>query len=315
MFLFSRANKEFVVFVFFLALSGAFWLFTTLNQVYEHEFAIPVSVVGVPKNAVLTSEETDTVRMTIRDKGITLLTYMYGDVLQRVNVSFKTYSKPNGTGVIMASDLQKLVYQQLANGSRITSVKPEKLEFYYNYGAKKMVPVRWSGRVMPEEMFFISRVAYSPDSVTIYASHEKLDSINVVYTEQLNYANFRDTLNANCELAKIKGVKMVPDHVRVTFFTDVLTEEQIEGVPIKAINMPVGKHLRTFPAKVNISFVTGVSVYRNLKPSDFTVVADYNDIINHPTEKCHIYLKSVPRGISRARLEVSMVDYLIEDIE
>ena len=108
---------------------------------------------------------------------------------------------------------------------------------------------------------------------------------------------------------------MVPDHVRVTFFTDVLTEEQIEGVPIKAINMPVGKHLRTFPAKVNISFVTGVSVYRNLKPSDFTVVADYNDIINHPTEKCHIYLKSVPRGISRTRLETTMVDYLIEDVE
>ena len=315
LFLFSRANKEFVVFMVFLALSGIFWLLTTLNQVYEHEFAIPVSVVGVPKNAVLTSDETDTVRMTIRDKGITLLTYMYGDVLRKINVNFKTYSKSNGTGSISASDLQKLVYQQLANGSRITSIKPDKLEFYYNYGAKKMVPVRWSGRVMPEEMFFISRVAYSPDSITIYASHEKLDSINVVYTEQLNYANFRDTLNANCELAKIKGVKMVPDHVKVTFFTDVLTEEQIEGVPIKAINMPVGKHLRTFPAKVNISFVTGVSVYRNLKPTDFTVVADYNDIINHPTEKCHIYLKSVPRGISRTRLETNMVDYLIEDAE
>ena len=315
MFLFSRANKEFVVFVFFLALSGAFWLFTTLNQVYEHEFAIPVSVVGVPKNAVLTSEETDTVRMTIRDKGITLLTYMYGDVLRKINVNFKTYSKSNGTGSISSAELQKLVYQQLANGSRIVSVKPEKLEFYYNYGAKKMVPVRWTGRVMPEEMFFISRVAYNPDSITIYASHEKLDSINVVYTEQLNYANFRDTLNANCELAKIRGLKMVPDHVKVTFFTDVLTEEEIEVVPIKAINMPVGKHLRTFPAKVNISFVTGVSVYRNLKPTDFTVVADYNDIINHPTEKCHIYLKSVPRGISRTRLQTSMVDYLIEDAE
>ena len=315
MFLFSRANKEFVVFVFFLALSGAFWLFTTLNQVYEHEFAIPVSVVGVPKNAVLTSEETDTVRMTIRDKGITLLTYMYGDVLRKINVNFKTYSKSNGTGSISSAELQKLVYQQLANGSRIVSVKPEKLEFYYNYGAKKMVPVRWTGRVMPEEMFFISRVAYNPDSITIYASHEKLDSINVVYTEQLNYVNFRDTLIANCELAKIKGVKMIPDRTKVTFFTDVLTEEQIEGVPIKAINMPVGKHLRTFPAKVNISFVTGVSVYRNLKPTDFTVVADYNDIINHPTEKCHIYLKSVPRGISRTRLQTSMVDYLIEDAE
>ena len=314
-FLFSRANKEFVVFMFFLALSGIFWLQTTLNEVYEREFAIPVSVTGIPKNAVLTSDETDTVRMTIRDKGITLLTYMYGDILKKVNVSFKTYAKGNGTGVISAAELQKMVYQQLASGSRITSVKPEKLEFYYNYGAKKVVPVRWSGRVIPEEMFFISRVAYQPDSITIYASHEKLDSINVLYTEQLNYANFRDTLRAKCELAKIRGVKMIPDHVQVTFFTDVLTEEAIEGVPIKAINMPVGKSLRTFPAKVTVSFVAGASLYRNLSANDFTVVADYNEIKDHPQEKCHIYLKTVPRGISRARLETSMVDYLIESDE
>ena len=313
--LFSRTNKELLIFVFFLALSGIFWLQTTLNEVYEREFAIPVSVVGIPKNAVLTSDETDTVRVTIRDKGITLLTYMYGDILRKVNVNFKNYSHGNGTGVITQQELQKLVYQQLANGSRITAMKPEKLEFYYNYGDKKTVPVRWSGRVIPEELFFISRVAYSPDSVTIYASPEKLDSINVVYTEQLNYANFRDTLRANCELAKIKGVKMIPDHVRVTFCTDVLTEESIEGVPIKAINLPKGKSIRTFPSRVNVTFVTGVSVYRNLKPTDFYVVADYNEIKDHPQEKCHIYLKSVPRGISRARLETSMVDYLIESDE
>ena len=113
------------MFLFFLALSGIFWLQTTLNEVYEREFAIPVSVTGIPKNAVLTSDETDTVRMTIRDKGITLLTYMYGDILKKINVSFKTYSKSNGTGVVTASELQKLVYQQLANGSRITAMKPE----------------------------------------------------------------------------------------------------------------------------------------------------------------------------------------------
>ena len=313
--LFSKANKELLLFVFFLALSGVFWLQTTLNEVYEREFAIPVSVVGIPKNAVLTSDETDTIRVTIRDKGITLLTYMYGDILRKINVNFHNFTKGNGTGVVGQQELQKLIYQQLANGSRITAMKPEKLEFFYNYGDKKTVPVRWSGRVIPEELFFISRVAYSPDSVTIYASPEKLDSINVVYTEQLNYANFRDTLRANCELAKLRGVKMVPDHVRVTFCTDVLTEESIEGVPIKAINMPAGRSLRTFPSRVNITFVTGVSVYRNLKPTDFVVVADYNEIKDHPQEKCHIYLKSVPRGISRAHLETSMVDYLIESEE
>ena len=263
-FVFSNANREFLVFLFFLCLSGIFWLSLTLNDTYEREFAIPVSVVDIPKNAVLTSDEVDTVKMTIRDKGIILVAYQYGEYLNRLRIPFKNYTRNNGTGFIPASELQKLVYQQLVSSSKIIATKPEKLEFFYNYGTNKKVPVRWSGRVIPEELYFISRVDYLPDSVTVYASDEKLDSINMVYTETLNYANFRDTLSITCNLAKIKGVKVVPDRVKINFFTDVLTEENIEGVPIQGINLPEGKVLRTFPSKVNVSFVTGVSIFRNL---------------------------------------------------
>ena len=314
-FLFSRGNKEFLIFLFFLALSGAFWLSLTLNDTYEQEFAIPVAVVDVPKNAVLTSDEVDTVKMTIRDKGIFLISYYYGDYLKNIRIHFRSHSHNNGTGTIAAQELQKIVYSRLFSSSKILSTKPDKLEFYYSYGTKKKVPVRWSGRVIPEELYFISDVDYSSDSITIYAAPEKLDSINMVYTEQLNYANFRDTLSVNCRLSKIKSVKMVPDHVQVNFFTDVLTEERIEGIPVQGINMPEGKTLRTFPAKVAVNFVTGVNVYRNLRPQDFTVVVDYNDIKNNPSEKCDIHLKDVPSGISRARLETTQVDYLIESQE
>lgn len=311
-FLFSKINKELLIFLFFLVLSGIFWLSLTLNDTYEQEFAIPVAIIDVPKNAVLTSDEIDTVRMTIRDKGIVLAAYHYGDYLKNISIRFKNYTRNNGTGFVSAQDMQKIVYQRLLSSSKIISTKPEKLEFYYNYGTKKQVPVRWSGRVIPEELYFISRVDYSPDSVTVYASDEKLDSINMVYTEQLNYANFRDTLVVNCQLSKFKGVKMVPDHIKVSFFTDVLTEERIEGIPIQGINMPEGKVLRTFPAKVTVSFVTGVSVFRNLRPEDFHVVADFQEIKQNPSEKCRIYLKDVPTGISRAKLETTLVDYLIE---
>ena len=312
-FVFSNANRDFLVFLFFLGLSGIFWLSLTLNDTYEREFSIPVSVVDIPKNAVLTSDEVDTVKMTIRDKGIILVAYQYGDYLKRLRIPFKNYTRNNGSGSVPAAELQKLVYQQLVSSSKITACKPDKLEFFYNYGTNKKVPVRWSGRVIPEELYFISRVDYLPDSVTVYASDEKLDSINMVYTETLNYANFRDTLTISCNLAKIKGVKIVPEKVKINFYTDVLTEENIEGVPIQGINLPEGKVLRTFPAKVTVSFVTGVNVFRNLTPDDFTVVADYNEIKRHPSEKCRITLKNVPQGISRARLDVTLVDYLIEN--
>ena len=240
-FLFTKTSKEFLIFLFFLALSGIFWLSLTLNETYEREFSVPVSVVGVPKNAVLTSDEVDTVRVTIRDKGIMLVFYKYGDALKHIELPFRNYTHNNGTGQIPASEIQKRIYQNLVSSSKITAIKPEKMEFFYNYGTKKQVPVRWSGRVIPEELYFISKVSYEPDSVTIYASQEKLDSINMVYTEQLNYANFRDTLIIDCNLAKLKGVKTVPDHIRIKFFTDVLTEERISNIPIVGINMPEGK--------------------------------------------------------------------------
>jgi hypothetical protein len=313
--LFTKTSKEILLFIFFVGLSGIFWLSLTLNDTYEKDFAVPVSIADIPKNAVLTSEEVDTIHVTIRDKGLLLVGYKYGDALRHLRLPFRNYTFNNGSGVVPASEIQKYIYKNLSSSSKITSIKPDKLEFFYSFGSKKQVPVRWSGRVIPEELYFISRVAYDPDTITIYASQEKLDSISIVYTEQLNYANFRDTLTVDCNLAKLKGVKTVPDHIRISFFTDVLTEERISNIPIVGINLPEGKVLRTFPAKTSVSFVAGVSVYRNLKPEDFTIIADYQEIKKNPMEKCHIYLKKVPNGISRARLETNMVDYLVESQE
>lgn len=312
-FLFSRANKEFLIFLFFLMLSGVFWLLMTLNETYEKEVKIPVRIADVPTDVMLTSEEVDTVRMTIRDRGIILLSYIYGERLNQVQANFKTYDQSSGTGSIPAADIAKLVQQYMAASSKVVSIKPDRLKFYYNTGAYKKVPVRWKGRVIPEHLYFLSHVSYSPDSVTVYATEERLDSIHMAYTEQLSHVGFRDTLAVDCPLRRMEGVKIVPDRVKVTFYTDVLTEERMSGITVQCINLPRGKVLRTFPAKVTVKFVTGVNVYRTLSPSDFTVIADYNEIVGRPSEKCSLYLQEVPSGVTRPELVNKQVDYLIEE--
>ena len=312
-FLFGTVNREFLVFLFFLAVSGVFWLLMTLNDTYEKEFKIPVQVTGVPKNVVLTSDDTDTIRVTLRDKGLLLLGYMYGDGLRKIGVSFRNYNSGNGSCVVSGAELQRLVYQQLPVSTKIVGVKPDKMEFFFNYGQHKRVPVKWRGHVTPEHLYFISGVEYRPDSVDIYASKSALDSINEVYTEALNHTNFRDTLTVDGRLQRIKGVKIVPDRVKVTFFTDIMTEEGIDDVPITGINLPEGKVLRTFPSKVTVRFVAGMSRFRSLKPKDFTVVVDYNEIAKRPSDKCNLHLKTVPSGVSRPSLSLNQVDYLIEE--
>jgi hypothetical protein len=76
-FLFSKANREFLIFLFFLALSGVFWLLMTLNETYEKEVTVPVHITDVPTDIMLTSDEVDTVKVTIRDRGIMLLSYIW----------------------------------------------------------------------------------------------------------------------------------------------------------------------------------------------------------------------------------------------
>lgn len=285
----------------------------TLNQTYEQEIRIPVTYVNVPKNVVLTSGEADTMRVTVSDKGIILATYLYGQSMQPVSVDFKSFTHTGDQGSIPNSELKKLAMQRLMASSKITSVKPDRMVFYYNYGEKKRVPVQHSGQVQPDNQYYMASVDYMPDSVTIYASKKKLDSIHVVNTVPLNYTGVNDTLTVHARLQKISGVKMVPEVIDIRFITDVLSEVGFDNIPVVGLNMPEGKVLRTFPAKVSVRFVTGVSQYRNMSASDFVVVADYNKIKDNPSPKCTIEIYSKPEGVSRTRLNVTQVEYLIEE--
>lgn len=312
-FLFSRANREFLIFLFFFALAGIFWLFMTLNETYEQEVRIPVSYTGVPKNVVLTSGETDTLRVNVSDKGIILATYLFGNQLSPVSVDFNTYTHSKGMGQVGLSDLKRLISTKLTASTKIVSIKPERLTFYYNTGERKRVPVRVAGDVIAEKLYYLAGTEIQPDSVTIFASREKLDSINEIYTEPLNYTNVRDTLTVHAQLQKMASVKTVPSNVVIKFRADILSEMNIDGVSITGINMPEGKVLRTFPAKVSVKFVAGVNQYRNLSAADFEVVADYEEIMAHPSSKCRIYLQHLPEGISQAHLDTTFVEYLIEE--
>ena len=312
-FLFSSLNKQFLIFLFFLFLSAIFWLMTTLNETYESDIKIPVRVTNIPQNVVLTSADTDTIRATIRDKGWMMMQYLYGNRIGTLSIPFKNYDRGKGSGAITSSDLKRLLEQRLELSSIVVAVKPDKLEFFYNNGQRKRVPVRWKGRVIPDQLYFITKSEYNPDSVDVYASKDKLDSIRFIFTEPLNYVSFRDTLVVDCRLTHHNDVKVVPERIRVTFFTDVLTEESIDGVPIQCINVPPGKVLRTFPQKTKVHFVAGASQIRQLRAEDFTVIADYREISQNPSERCNIYLRRVPQGISRATLDIKQVDYLIEE--
>ena len=311
-FLFSSLNKEFLIFLFFLLLSGAFWLMMALNETYEEELKVPVRLVGMPRNAVMTDEPADTVKVTVRDKGFTLVTYKYGHWFRPLTFKFATYANEDqGHGAIPAADIIKQVQSQLYGSSKLLSVKPEKLDFYFTYGASKKVPIRFRGKISTSKSYYLAHTEFSPMMVTAYANKKVLDELKYVEIEPFNYRNLQDTIHQNVRLQKIRGVKLVPSTVRLSVYPDVLTEESIE-VPVSAVNMPAGMVLRTFPSRVTVRFTIGASQFRMIRPEQFNVVVDYLTLAENPSDKCTLQLRSVPSSVSKARLELDKVDYLLE---
>ena len=213
--------------------------------------------------------------------------------------------------MIPVADVQKQILSQLYGSSKLLQVKPGKFDFYFTYGASKKVPVVFRGKITTSKRYYLAHTEFFPSMVTVYANKRQLDEIKSVEIVPFYYRNLQDTIRENVRIKKIRGVKVMPDMVRLAVYPDVLTEEMVD-VPITAINMPPDKVLRTFPSKVSVKFTIGASLFRTIKPSQFTVVVDYNEIAANPSDKCTLQLRSVPRSVSKASLEMETVDYLLE---
>ena len=210
--LLAFANKKFLIFLFFLFLSTIFWLSIALNEIVEKEISVPIRLANVPQNAVITTPLPDSVRVTLRDKGFALLPYLYGDKLHSIAVNFSTYANKNGNiGQVPNADIQKCILQSLYASTQITSIKPDKFEFYYNYGLSKKVSIRLKGTIRTASGYYLSQVRFNPERVTIYASKHLLDSITHIYTKPRHITNMIDTIHQTVEL------QTFPSRVKVLY--------------------------------------------------------------------------------------------------
>lgn len=312
--LFLIWNKQFLVFLFFVGISASFWIFTTLNESMKVELEIPVTLTNVPQNVVITTEPPATIHFTARDKGSTLLTYRYAKKFQPIVLDFATCSNGNGYGSLSTADVLKLINAQVANSTQITAVRPQQVEFYYNNGERKRVPVRIVGEFKPSEQYYIAQLRHSPDSVTVYAPREILDTVTAAYTERIYLRDISDTAIVTARFRNVQGMKYAPAKARVTVITDRLVEKTVQ-VPVQQVNFPATKVLRTFPAKVNITFQVGMHLYRHITASNFVIVVNYEELIANPSSRVRLSLKSLPPGVRHARISPQEVEYVIEETD
>lgn len=271
-------NKQFLIFLFFLALSTTFWVFQALNETYEDDFAIPIEIQNVPSNVVITSDLPAALQVSLKDKGSALLTYRYAHKFRPIVVDFEAYANVSGHVIIKGSDLARQILTHLQPGTQMLAVKPDTLEFYYNYGLCKRVPVIPQNDIRTGRLYSLANTLLSQDSVTVYASGEVLDTITGAYLQPKSLNNLTDTTTVSANFVKVRGAKFVPNVINVTYCIDRMVEKTVQ-VPVQQVNFPGSKQLRTFPATVKVTFQVGMGQYRSITSNNFVLVVNYEDLL------------------------------------
>lgn len=306
-------NRQLLVFFFFLALSAAFWTFTAGKEQREVVFDVPLVITDVPDNVVITTEAPSKISVTLKDEVFTLLNYKYNKMKNfRAEISWPDVSTPSGHVRILSTNVLKNFFATLHSTTEVIAMRPDTIEFFYNHGLSKKVDVFIQGHISADSAYSIIATDIYPRRVTAYASKSVLDTITGAYIRPVNLTKLRDTTSVEVFFTTPKGIKFKSDRARLTIYADRLTEKTVQ-VPVRGVNFPAGKTLRTFPPKVDVTFQVGTSLFKNINEESFTIVVNYADLIDNESDRCRLRLKSTPDGVRNARITPAEVEYVIEE--
>ena len=309
------SNHDALVFLFFLAVAGSFWLSQTLNETLELEVRMPLRLDSVPDNVMITTEPPKEIVAMVRDRGTTLVRYRRHKDKKPIVLNFADYDNGSVAGRIQVpqSTVLHAVEDLLGGTSHVQSLQPDTIDFYYNRGLHYKMPVRVLGTITTTPQGYIQAVTTEPDSVDVYAPTAILDTMQAAYTKAVSMNDLSSTVTGRTQLVTIKGVKYEPQEVEVTAYVDFFTEKTVE-VPIIGLNFPADKALKTFPAKARVKFRIGSAQFQQITAENFVLGATYEELIRNTSPKYHLHLKSLPPGVSNVRITPQDVDYLIETV-
>lgn len=310
---FGKKSHEVFVFLFFFVVSSGFWLLQTLNETFEMEISVPLALKNVPENVHITTDLPPEVHITIRDRGTTLLRFFRYTVQNAIEVDFEKYDAglTNGRVQVPLTDVQRMIQSQLGVSSHINAIRPDTLEYYYNRGVARKLPIKICGNIDASPQNYIQAMKLSKDSVLVYAPNSVLDTMQYAYTQVVSLSGLKENVVQNISFRRMKGVEYEPNRVEMTVYVGYYAEKTVE-VPIIGLNFPGDKELRTFPSRAKVTFRVESGQYQRITADNFVLAITYEELLQNPSDKYRLHLKSLPEGVTNARISPREVDYLIE---
>ena len=269
----KMAETDRKVFAICVGAAFIFWLILNLSREYTVQREIQLNY-AVASERVLAGSLPSTVDADVRGQGWNLLLeslYQPGPLPITIQVE-----DGGGNNRLTTAELTSQIERNLTSGAlNVTRTDFESIQILTTPLAGKRVPIVPNIAVTVAPGFVIVDSLYlSPDSVTVNASNDAVDTIDFWPTRRMSVLNVGGRAEGEAPL------EIPPDNItlsRPTSLYSVRTEPFIQRtvrVPITVVNAPAGENFELTPREVEVLVGMPQSAYRRVKPSDFRVEAD-----------------------------------------
>jgi hypothetical protein len=310
----NKKWKEIFIFLLFSLLSFGFWFLLTLQQDYEKKVELPLKMSNVPKNWIVSNESAQDVRIVLKDKGTTLMYYVWKSSFSPIDISLENVSASSDSTIVITSRmLYNAMEKQITSSTSILSIDPSEITVRYDKLSSKTVPVIPELKVVPKQGFQVSdSIKIENKTVKLYASRKILDNLDNIKTKPVTLNNISKTKEVTAELDLPDGVNVDNKTVRMTIPVEEFTEKTFR-LPVLCTDIPEGFMLRIFPATVDIACNIPISYFKELTEELIEIhllFQQFKD--NQATGKLPLKLTRKPDWLTNVKIMPENVEFIIE---
>jgi hypothetical protein len=310
-------SRDTFIFLFFVIISGLFWVIISLNKTYETRITVPISYTNVPPDIELNTEFPKSIVIKVSDKGTSLLGYLNKE-FQPLVVDFKrftAYGNSNEWNIPAASAFDKEIKEMFNPSTQVTDIIPNAIIIEKASLSKKRVPIIPRTNIACARQHFLTdSIRIEPSEITLYGQQEMIDTIQHVYTEVVKATELTSTLIKDVQIILPDKCKSDSKTATITAPIECYTENK-QMVPISIVGTPENILVRTFPSEVEVTYMIAVSRFHSVIPSDFSIVISYEDILSNKSNLHALTLERYPTHIRNPRIKPDKVECMIEIIK
>ena len=303
-------EREWIFLGISVLLACFIWFLSNLSKEYTGIISVPVVAECNIEGHHSASSNTVVVSARCRTDGFRLVREQSRREKKLVRVRFDRQdlrrTGPDEYSVI-GGVKNSYINQFFGDGANVEAFISDTLRFFFQAERHKKVPVEvpvsftCRSQYMPSGPFRVS-----PDSVTVYASDERLEVIERVTAARLQFSDLSESQHGILRLNQQQDVRYSVDEVSyelpITRYVELRTT-----VPMEVWNVPAGHSVQVYPAQATVHMRCVFPLAKDPVP-DFKLYIDYKDFSASMSGRCAPRTLRLPAGVLEYRVEPEVFD-------